>query len=497
MSEIELKYSVEPARAGAVAAALGHLPLQRATLETRYFDTPDHDLARARLTLRLRRCGRAWEQTLKAEGASAVDRFEETVPRPGRWPAGGPAVDPGLHRDGEAGARLASALRGDFTASLLQPVCVSRIRRRSAELEVDGARIEIAFDEGTIEAATRNAAVCEVEYELKAGDARQLLPLAREGVAAHGLWLSTLSKFERGDGLARDLPHPPAAKARAPCLDGSMNDAALVQEVVRACLDHILANASIVASGTFDDEAVHQLRVALRRLRTAARELGALDGIANGEWLVAITHAFRALGEYRDRGNVAAALKDRLVAAGSPEPTVPAAPEAVPDPVAVVRDASFQFALLDVLACTLGEPVAIPQAPGRKDASGLRKRAGARLAKLQGALAPAAKGYVELDPAAQHRVRKRLKRLRYLAELVGPLFARRKVERYLDSLKPAQDALGVHNDLAVGLVMARAAVERGDAAAWFNVGWLSAERRTSARGCAKALARAAKARPFW
>ena len=45
--------------------------------------------------------------------------------------------------------------------------------------------------------------------------------------------------------------------------------------------------------------------------------------------------------------------------------------------------------------------------------------------------------------------------------------------------------------------MARASAEAGDAQAWFNVGWLTAQLDASARDCREALRRAARAEPFW
>ena len=64
-------------------------------------------------------------------------------------------------------------------------------------------------------------------------------------------------------------------------------------------------------------------------------------------------------------------------------------------------------------------------------------------------------------------------------------------------LRPAQNALGTHVHLVVGLGLAQDAARRDDAGAVFNVGWLTAELATCGRRCRKALADAAEARPFW
>ncbi|MGZ5277304.1 MAG: CHAD domain-containing protein, partial [Caldimonas sp.] len=131
------------------------------------------------------------------------------------------------------------------------------------------------------------------------------------------------------------------------------------------------------------------------------------------------------------------------------------------------------------------------------DAAAARRRIDARLDALHRQLRNGARTFEQASEEAQHRVRKRLKRLRYLAELVGTLYKPGRVERYIEVLGPAQDALGAHVDLLVGLALARQAAQRGDAAAWFNVGWLTAQLASSARQCRKALARAAKAGRFW
>jgi len=74
---------------------------------------------------------------------------------------------------------------------------------------------------------------------------------------------------------------------------------------------------------------------------------------------------------------------------------------------------------------------------------------------------------------------------------------RLEFQPYLERLSPAQDALGAHIDLLVGLDIARRAAEAGDAEAWFNVGWLTAQLHASVRRCRRSLRRAARAKPFW
>jgi CHAD domain-containing protein len=118
---------------------------------------------------------------------------------------------------------------------------------------------------------------------------------------------------------------------------------------------------------------------------------------------------------------------------------------------------------------------------------------------LQHRLRRDAKRFESLDEDGQHRARKRLKRLRYLTELVEPLFGRRSSKAYLADLKPAQDAVGSHVDLLLARRAARAASESEDRRPGFNVGWLGAEIGRSAMRARKALerpdARPASVRP--
>jgi triphosphatase len=107
------------------------------------------------------------------------------------------------------------------------------------------------------------------------------------------------------------------------------------------------------------------------------------------------------------------------------------------------------------------------------------------------------KDFEQLPMEARHRLRKRLKRLRYLAELTRPLFPAAAVDGYVSALKDLQEALGHYQDAAAGraLLLQRTG---DDPAAWFGVGWLRARDDALAAACQKACRRTArKARRFW
>jgi len=489
MPEIELKLGLTEAAATTVGATLAGRGAETLALESHYFDTADRRLACAGVALRLRRSGSAWEQTVKAEGATPVERLEETVtfepPAPGRTPS----PDLALHVGSAAAPLLERALGGAGDAELA-PVFVTAIRRTALRIETHGAELEVALDRGVVRAGERSLALCELEVELKEGDVGALIAVGRASIDAHGMWVSTINKATRGARLA-DADAARATKARSPRLDAGASGSALFRAMLQSCLDQVLANASVVADGDADAEAIHQLRVGLRRLRTLRRELGGWRGGLGDAWEAPGAELFRALGVQRDRETVAASLQQRLLSAGSPAPELAAAAGDV-DAVAAVRAPAFQHALLDLLEFVLDPKP--EQAAGDDDNGHVVAR---RLDKLHKRMRRDARRFDELDEPSRHAVRKRLKRLRYLAELVGPLYKERSVKRFLHALEPAQDALGHFMDLVVATSLAHEVVDGGDPRAWFNVGWLKAQQPEAVARCSKCLRGVVDAEPFW
>jgi len=103
---------------------------------------------------------------------------------------------------------------------------------------------------------------------------------------------------------------------------------------------------------------------------------------------------------------------------------------------------------------------------------------------------------LKLGFAAQHRARKRLKRLRYVAAFLAPLHASRDVQAWLNAVKPAQAALGRHIDLLTAARRFESAAPT-EPQAWFAAGWLRSEARESARASRKSLRRLARTPSFW
>ncbi|MDB6001810.1 MAG: adenylate cyclase [Rhizobacter sp.] len=500
MVEVELKFCFPSERLAAIEAAVSQGATPRMRMQAHYFDTADGRLASAHMALRLRKEGRRWVQTLKAGGDSHIARIEHNVDVVAAPQGAVPVLDVSRHDGTPAGDRLRAALQGRHAHEAQPPLLTiysTDIWRRIRLVRVKGAVVELALDQGRINASDRHDTVRELEFELKSGDAGALIALAHRWAQRHGMWLSTTTKAERGERLARGETLMTVAKAQPPRVDRKMPADTLLRAVVHACLMQMLPNASAVASGRFGDDHVHQLRVGIRRLRTALREMSEPVQGVDPQWEQALADTFGQLGEYRDTQSVLGALEPELTLAGAPEGSLLSSDPGEASPEAAVRAAAFQKMLLVMLAFTLeGEgDNAAPDEDADAGQPALHAVC-ARLDKLHRQVTRDARKFETLAPELQHRVRKRLKRLRYLSEFMSPLFGRGAVKRYLAGLRPAQEALGAHNDAVVALHRYREAAER-DPQAWFAVGWLTAKLASTAKDSRKALEAVTEARRFW
>jgi len=488
--EVELKLEIAAERVGALRQALRAGAVRTERHRAIYFDTPDERLARAGAALRLRREGRRWVQTLKLSTPDALRRLEHNadVDAP-------PGEEPALVLARHAGTPAGAALDAILGAEALDLVARFRtdVRRTTRSVRVGGARIELALDAGAVVARTGEAPVLELELELKSGPLEGLLECARRWLDAHGLWIGTVTKAERGARLARG--EALRAVGARPVQAASGADAATFWLAsVRSALDQGLVNLASLAGGAEDDAIVHQARVGLRRLRTALRELAAhAPGSVDAGWEHALRAAFRELGAHRDLDVVLPSVRAQLPAAGLPLFADPQPPEAPRPLVQIARDASLQRTLLDLLGLVHRAPAAVAPALAGESARSVVTR---RLHALHDRLARDAGRYADLDRVRQHAVRKRLKRLRYLAEFAAPLFGAKRVAKVLGHWRAAQDALGASHDARVAAEAWRRQAQH-EPAAWYAVGWLAARDAQAVDECRRALRQATKAKTFW
>lgn len=491
MTELELKFSLDAAALKRWRTEMEHQGVVPERLQSSYFDTTDGHLARNGISLRLRHETGRWLQTLKIKGEGNIEREEDEVEL---VHAGNdrPTLDPTRHKRGSARRSLRGAL-ADWDGELVLRFETDVKRYRNEITTADGTHIEVALDVGKVkvlEANGQSDPIHELEFEYKAGPVDGLFNRARESVMAGGLSLSTLAKADRGQRLIDGPVEPLAVKARDVQASADVAGPQFLGTVLLNILAQVLPNASEVAAGASDAEVIHQLRVGLRRLRTALRELRVLCDDIDPEWERPLAEAFTKLGERRDNESVIEAVRPVLAQAGAPKPawSVPA----FTDTAAAVKSATFQATLLQILALAY----ALREDRGHGSTPRLRKAMKRCLDRLHRKVARDGRRFNELPAERQHRVRKRVKRLRYVAEFVAPLFPAKRLRRYVNAFKPAQEALGTHNDTAVAAQMFREDAVT-DSSALFAAGFLQARLQSTGRIANKALRKAIRAKQFW
>lgn len=219
-------------------------------------------------------------------------------------------------------------------------------------------------------------------------------------------------------------------------------------------LAQIAANAPGVLSNR-DDEYLHQLRVGMRRLRSALRVSRPLLDSATRKDLVCSLRALSpVLGRARDWDVVVHTLIRCATALERRHAGLETLIASARRRRALARRASRQ-ALSSSAFARLMRRAAHWQ--------GANQERGVRLASPQSALEFAGGALERLhrkalrhgasidlsDARARHALRVRLKRLRYACEFFAGLFTRKPAEQFLDSLRTLQDLLGELNDIAV------------------------------------------------
>lgn len=455
-------------RRGAESALAALAPSRRSVLSV-YYDTSRHELRRAGIALRLRRDGRRWVQTLKAEqrshaGLAARKEWE--------LPVRGKALEPSAFPREEV--RSATGIDLDRIARRLRPVFETRFVRRSGVVELDGkARAELAIDRGEIVAGTQREVIGEVELELLAGKTKALLRFAK-GLA---LPLAYESKAERGYRLAAGLAAAPR-RWRMPALAPDSPAGEAFAAIAAAALVQSGTNGAAMASSR-DPEYLHQLRVALRRLRSALRAFAPM--LERGRPLKrGLRRLSPVLGRARDwdvfvQNAPRYGVPPRLLRAARARRN--AARLAA---VQIVESAHFRGLLFRSLRWLERKPW------GGTDMT-LAALAPDRLEKLHARVVPRP----ELASAeSRHRLRVRIKRLRYAGEFFAPAFPAAAAEAYLAPLRALQELLGELNDIAVARRLLR---ELGAAPA----AHLTRRERQLIVRLARAWARFEGQRPYW
>ena len=417
-----------------------------------YFDTPKLELHKRKMALRLRRVGGRWLQTLKGGGqvmAGLHQRLEWEVPVPSD------RLDfSGLELWDEY---LPQALRNE-----LHPVFITDFYRTSRELNWQGAIIEACFDHGEVKTEQHSTPICELELELKSGEPQQLFALAQAILEIVSFQLETISKAEQGFRLLSGfVPQP--VKSTLPETGKLDSLSEVLQMVIWACVAHFQGNLNGMMVGA-DCEYLHQLRVAIRRLRVVllmAEKMRADDELA--ALRIILAELGSSLGRIREwdvfiAGNIlpAQAIIEGELGQQSFNVLLAHCELQRADCYAVLREQSHEIQRL-LLRLAHWMHGSYWQ---ETSAISLNEFASHRLQRLARSYQKAAQELDALDMAQLHALRIKAKKLRYSAEFFAGLYPGKVTKPYLAALSEVQEQLGNLNDIRVAVRLLDEFVDR-------------------------------------
>jgi inorganic triphosphatase YgiF len=433
--EIELKLELAPDDAARVVASeLFGGSAKVAQQVSTYFDTSESAVAKAGYSLRIRRTGDIRIQTIKADGASAAGLFART-----EWER--PVDDDVPILDY---ATPLPTVLGD-AAREIAPQFTVQVERCKWLVAEDETTIEVVLDRGEAISGDRSEPICEIELELKLGDPAALFGLARKIDAIAPVRLGVLTKSQRGYRLT--AAEPASFKAEPIALDAGVTTADAFKRIVQSCIRQYRLNEALLLASR-NSNALHQARVAIRRMRSAFTIFKPMLGDDGAGLRDELKWLASTLGEARDL--------DVLLGRVPPGPIqdrIKDARESAYDQVAEILVSPRARAIILNVAHWVTQSRWIGDADSAADGGqSVRVFAATALARFRRRIKRGGKALASVDDETRHELRKDAKKLRYASEFFASLFLRererRRHKRFIAALEELQDCLGALNDFA-------------------------------------------------
>lgn len=462
-----------------------------------YYDTEDGLLLQHGAALRLRKNGSHLIQTVKARGHHQGAHFA----RPEwEWPIAGPELDLSLLAEtpladltAEQQASLAPLFTTDFKRTIWTLQGVSDGKPWEAELTLDHGEVRSHADHDG-----EAVPIHEVEIELKRGTPSQLYALALRLTEGAVFRPSVISKAERGYRLALRRPGKAHRGAKS-SLHKSQTVTEAFQTIGRDCLTHALLNEPLLRLDR-KPEAIHQMRVALRRLRSAITLFKDVLATPQSQ---AIKEDLRWLAsELGDARDLDVFLAEHLLPASVALENVVSLQPILKE-IARHREAAYQRALdaletprcgrvfLEIAAWLEGGDWLSPTDPTRIEVlqQPIKAFAATQMERRLRAVMRAGRDFDSLDSTARHALRIEIKKLRYASEFFAPLLKSKHNKLFEGALAPLQETLGMMNDTVVAhhrlLALAATNPETLGLPCGAALGWLEAMTQESSQSCHK------------
>jgi triphosphatase len=420
------------------------------------------------------------------------------------WP---PATDHRLIVEASGLETLRHTLSGDGAdcgalPEAITPVAAFAGRRSVFPLTIDGETVSMTLLHGVLRAVAAEQPATRMILEGPGPELRRLVLALAETltitVPQHSLWAEAL---QLADGKSQACRRRGAPALPSDGTSGGMSVHAAFTHIVGHLTDVALHLAPVIAATETGTEPVHQMRVAVRRARSAFALFPALpDNPA---------HASAALGLKR-LGRMLGPARDWDVFMTETAPPVEAVLPAEPALHSLLRTGarrrhsararlaeylqSHEFRKLCVeLAC-----LAAADAPtGQEIGQSLGEFAAGVLRRRWKKLVNAGRMLEDLDDQALHGLRLKAKRLRYAAEFFAPLFPDKATSRFIHRLAVLQERLGLFNDTTVAAGLLRDLNGKPGYAAGLVLGFTAARGARSRQKIATAWERFRRRDPFW
>jgi triphosphatase len=497
-NEIELKLRIRAAdlprlrQHPAVKQVLVGKPVTR-RLTSIYYDTPELTLLDKSLSLRVRRMSGGWFQAVKGAGHSLAglhQRMEwEDIIAHGE-PDFSKITDPVLTK----------VFDDPDLRAALRPIFTTDVRRTEWQLKPDAdSDIEMALDLGDLIVDDKREPICEVELELKSGEPIRLFEFALTLLQDIPLWIENVSKAQRGYAYYR--PQLAAARhAKDVRLKHGMSPAEACRAILWKCLAHLQGNHDAVLHEQ-DSEGIHQMRVALRRMRSAMAMFAAFMPPADHlkeelRWLAGTLGAARDLDVFLEE--TLPPLQVALDHPGLEQLANRARKQAdiARQEVRIALESQRYQRLLLELGVWMERPV--PDIEKQELAPFARDLLSRRYHQLR----RRGKHCTKLSAEERHALRISAKKLRYASEFLASLYKPEPARPFLRQLTRLLGLLGELNDLAVtqrlleNLQGGRTNVPIREACL-LVLGWCSAQSQNQLGQLKRRWQRFARTAPFW
>lgn len=395
-------------------------------------------------------------------------------------------------------AETDGAMAGGGLPEAVTPVAAFAGRRTMLPLAIDGETVSMTLLDGVLRAVAAEQPATRLILEGPGAQLRALVLALAETLAItvpqHSLWAEAL-RLADGTDHQRRRRGTPALRPEETSVHAAF------AHIVGHLTDVTLQLAPMVADIDHGTEAVHQMRVAVRRARSAFALFPALpDDPAYARAAEGLKQLGHALGPARDwdvfmtetAPPVETVLPEQpalhsLLRAGARRRHAARA-----SLVEYLQSPAFRRLSLELAWLAASEPPAeaAPAVP-------LSEFAAVALRRRWKKLLNSGRALEDLDNQALHGLRLKAKRLRYAAEFFAPLFPEKPTSRFIRRLAVLQERLGLFNDTTVAEGLLRDLNGKPGYAAGLVLGFTAARGARSREKIATAWARFRRRDPFW